>query len=328
MTGAFGNLGRSVVQELHARGQRVRAFDLPTRANRAFARKWPGLKVVWGDLTCAEDVERAVQDVRGIAHLAGILPPLAERKPALTRAVNVEGTRLLVEHALRVQADLPLVFASSCSVYGPGAGARGMASGTSPTEASDVYTATKLEAEALVTASTLSWVILRIGAAVEASAAATDLVVLRMMFEVRADNPIELVHSADVARAVASAVETPAVYRKVLPIGGGKSCQLTQRQLLAASFGVLGVRDLPASAHGRADYYTCWLDTEESERLLRFQQHDFADIERDLAKRFVLLRPFRPLLGPLVRLGVLRFSGPYRKQPTRSSLRAFIDEGY
>jgi hypothetical protein len=61
---------------------------------------------------------------------------------------------------------------------------------------------------------------------------------------------------------------------------------------------------------------------------LRFQRHGIADIERDLARRFAWLKPLRPVLGPIARFGLLRFSGPYTEQPQRASMRAFIDEGY
>lgn len=328
VTGAFGNLGQSVLLALRSQRKRVRAFDLPSTKNRAVAAKFPDIEVVWGDITRRGDVARAAQRIAGVAHLAAVLPPLAERKPELTRAVNVEGTRLLIEEVERAVGCVPFVFASSFSVYGPSAATRGFASGSSPTEASDTYTETKLAAEASLQKSQLSWVILRIGAAVEASAGATDPIVLRLMFEVDPENPIELVHGADVARAVVRALDVPEAYRKVLPIGGGQSCQINQRRLLEETLFVIGVRNLPRSVHGRAPYYTCWLDTGESQRLLDFQHHDLSDILRDLEKRFALLKPFRFLVGPLLRLVLLQFSGPFRKQPERSTLRSLIDAGY
>ncbi len=327
VTGAFGNLGRSVVAKLLSEGHRVRAFDLPSPKNRRAARALAArVELVWGDLQRVPDVERAIRNVDAVAHLAAILPPMSERKPQAARAVNIEGTRNLVRAAERVRPELPFVFASSCSVYG--AGVRGLATADSFTEASDVYTETKLAAEAILRSSPLAWVILRVGAAIEASAAATDPIVMRLMFEIDPENPVELVHGKDVANAVVRAIEVQGAHRKILPIGGGPSCRLRQRELLELSLGSLGLGTLPASAFGRARYYTCWLDSEEAQRLLAFQEHDLATIERDLAVRFGRLRPLVSLLGPLVTRSLLLLSGPYRKQPARPSLRALIDAGY
>lgn len=329
VTGAFGNLGRSLVRRLVGDGWQVRAFDLPTAANRRAAQRLPAAAVpCLGDLTRALDVEGAVAGVDAIVHLAAILPPLAERHPELARAVNVEATRILIDAAVAQRGDLPFVFASSCSVYGPEQAARGVARGDSPTQATDVYTQTKLAAESMVRASPLGWVILRLGAAIEGSAAATDPIVLRLMFEIDPDNPIEVVHGEDVARAAARALLVPAVQRRILPIGGGDSCRLTQHQLLEASLAALGVGGIPGRAFGSAPYYTCWLDSSEAQELLGYQQHDFDQIRAALAARFGLARPLLRPLAPLLRHGLLRLSGPYRGAPSRPTWRALMEAGY
>jgi UDP-glucose 4-epimerase len=329
VTGAFGNLGRSVVKRLLREGQRVRAFDLPTRRNRRAARAWPNeVEVMFGDLTQVGQVERAVQGVDAVIHLAAILPPASERRPELARAVNLEGTRRLIAAAQRARKDMPFVFSSSCAVYGPSAGARGLAGPDSPTEATDVYTETKLGAEAVLRESSLAWVILRLGAAIEDSAGATDPIVLRLMFEIDPDNPIELVHGEDVATALVRATQCEAAYRRILPVGGGPSCRLKQRDLLNMSMGVLGIGPLPDSAFGRAPYYTCWLDTQQAQQLLRFQEHDLSAIQRDLAARFARLRPLTAWSAPLLQRALLLLSGPHQGRPPRPSFRALIDAGY
>lgn len=329
VTGAFGNLGRGVVRRLVRDGLRVRAFDLPSAANRRAARLLPsGVEVCLGDLTRPGDVARAASGVRAVAHFAAILPPVSERRPALARAVNLEATRSLVEAAARERDDMPFVFPSSVSVYGPSQRERGLAGGDSPTEATDAYTETKLAAEAVIRATSLAWVIFRVGAAIEASPAATDPILLRLMFEIDPTNPVELVHGADVARATSRALVVAAAQRRILPLGGGPTCQLTQREMLEATLGAIGVTRLPDSAFGRGSYYTCWLDTAESQRLLDFQRHGFADIHRDFAARFARWRPLLGLAAPVVRLGLLRLSGPHRGAPPRPTLRDLMDAGH
>lgn len=329
VTGAFGNLGRSVVAKLVREGQRVRAFDLPTPANQKAAKALPaGVEACLGDVTKDEDVARAVSGVDAIVHLAAILPPVCERKPAAARVVNIEGTRRMIAAAMREKPDMPFVFSSSYTVYGTNDGTTKLVKTDTPTVATDTYTETKVAAEAMLLESTLNWVIFRVGAAIEGSASATDPIVIRLMFEIDPNSPIELVHGEDVATAMARAVITEGAYRKMLNLGGGPSCQLRQRDLLTATFEVIGVRNLPDNAFGTAPYYTCWLDTEESQRLLRFQEHDFAAIRADLEKRYAALRPFRAVVGPLIKFGLLRFSGPYQGQPSRPTWQALMDAGY
>lgn len=329
VTGAFGNIGRCVVRRLVQDGFRVRAFDLPMPATQRAARDLPdGVDTCFGDVTRGGDVARAVCGVHAVAHFAGVLPPVSERKPSLTRAVNLEGTRALVQAAVRERADMPFVFASSCSVYGPSQRERGLARSDSPTEVTDVYTETKLGAEAILRASSLAWVILRVGAAIEGRAWATDPIVLRLMFEIDPANPIELVHGEDVALATARALVVSDAHRKILPIGGGATCRLTQRQLIETTLASIGVTDLPDSAFGTGAYYTSWLDTDEAQRLLDFQKHDFARIRDAMDARFARWRPVVRLVAPIVRFGLLRLSGPHRGAPSRPSWQALIDAGH
>lgn len=333
LTGAAGNLGSSVARRLVADGHRVRAFDIPSPRNRrvleALHRKHPDLvELCFGNITHDADVEAAARGVDGVAHLAALLPTASERNPAATRAVNVEGTRRLV-HALEASGRaVPFVLSSSCSVYGPDQPARGIAGPDDPIIGTDAYSNSKVEAEALLRSSSLAWVILRIGAAIEGSAAVTDALVMRLMFEVNPENPIEVVHGEDVATAVVNALFRPEAHRRVFPIGGGPSCQLTQRELFATTLDLLGVGEFPANAFGTSPYYTCWMDTRESQRVLGFQSHDIEAIKRDVAARVGPFGPLVRLFGPLTRRFLLRYSGPMRGDPARPTWQELIDAGY
>ena len=64
LTGAFGNVGSSALDELLERGHQVRCFDVKTRENVKAARKIKGkAEVFWGDLRHPEDVNAAVEEV-------------------------------------------------------------------------------------------------------------------------------------------------------------------------------------------------------------------------------------------------------------------------
>jgi nucleoside-diphosphate-sugar epimerase len=329
LTGAFGNLGRSTMHALLGEGHEVVAFDLPTRANRRHAARVPdGVEVTLGDVTRSEDVRRVMRGVDAVIHDAAVLPPTTERQPELARRVNVGGTMLLIEAAEAERRNLPFVFASSYTVFGPRDPRSPFAHADDPIVATDVYTETKLACEARLRASSLSWVILRLAAAIEGAAQVTDTIALRMLFEVREDSPVELVHGKDVASAQARAVSTAAAYRRVLLIGGGQRCRTTNRGLVELALAPLGLGSLPREAFGSAAYYTCFLDTEESQRLLDYQGHDLAAIGQDMSRRIGSLRPVLRVFAPLMRRVLLSFSGPFRKAPAHPSWKALIDAGY
>ncbi len=71
LTGAFGNIGVSTLDELLRQGHQVRCFDVPTRKNRKTARRYrKSIEIMWGDLRDQEAVTRAVQDQQITIHLA------------------------------------------------------------------------------------------------------------------------------------------------------------------------------------------------------------------------------------------------------------------
>ena len=120
LTGAFGNLGGHTVRELLRQGYTVRAFDLPTPANRKAARAFGDrIEVIWGDIRDADAVRQAAAGQDVVLHLAAVIPPISDEKPELARQVNVDGTRNVVA-ACRAQPTPPrLFFASTFDLYGP-----------------------------------------------------------------------------------------------------------------------------------------------------------------------------------------------------------------
>ena len=302
-TGGYGALGRRVIRELSARGHRVAAFDRPTPRTRLLAARTRALAhTVWGDIRDPDAVREAVRGQAAIIHLAGILPPSSERSPHLAEQVNVGGTRNLLS-ALEESPSprRPLfVFASSVAAYGPGQRSEGapLRTADDPLTPVDAYSRSKATCELLVRESSVPWTILRIGVAVDPTAPAAALEVFRQLMATHPANRLETVDPSDLALAIANALETPAARGRILLIGGGPRCQIRQRDLLGAITDGLGLPALPDSAFGALPFYTDWLDTSESQRLLRYQRHDFETFRRELA---TLLRPARLLLGPVRR---------------------------
>jgi hypothetical protein len=134
------------------------------------------------------------------------------------------------------------------------------------------------------------------------------------MFELPVDVRFEVIHPADVALALTNAVSAPAVWnrRALLLIAGGPSCQTTYGQFLDGMLTTLGVGPLPPAAFSKQDYPTDWMDTEESERLLRYQRHSLEDIRAQIRGLLGWRKALLPLVRPFVRRTLLRQSPYYQ----------------
>ncbi len=100
VTGAFGNLGSYVIAELLRQGHAVRCFDVRPQTRKKKAAHFPGLvEVAWGDIRNEKLIRQVAQGQEVILHLAAIIPPASDENPDLTRSVNIEGARNLLEAA-------------------------------------------------------------------------------------------------------------------------------------------------------------------------------------------------------------------------------------
>jgi dihydroflavonol-4-reductase len=115
VTGASGFVGRHVVSALVARGASVRAFDRRPAPSS-------DVEFVAGDVLDADAVGRALEGCDALFHLAAVYS-YARRDTALMESVNVEGTRVVAEAAVR--AGVPrIVHTSTCATCGPVPGRR------------------------------------------------------------------------------------------------------------------------------------------------------------------------------------------------------------
>ncbi|MNK83347.1 3 beta-hydroxysteroid dehydrogenase/Delta 5--_4-isomerase [compost metagenome] len=136
--GSAGFIGKSLVQRLSEHG-------IPTRwmvASRAKAPALPGVEVLEGDLYREEDLAQAMH---GVTHVVPLVSILRERPGQRFEHVHVESTRKILAEAQR-QNVAKIVLTSAL-----GASYR----------ASSRYLSTKAEAEQLVKASGIPFVILR-----------------------------------------------------------------------------------------------------------------------------------------------------------------------
>ncbi|MBI3159394.1 MAG: NAD(P)-dependent oxidoreductase [Chloroflexi bacterium] len=313
VTGAFGNLGLHTLSELVRRGQRITAFDLDTRRNRRAARSFgTGLKVVWGDIRRGEDLSPAVTGQDVVIHLAALIPHLSvtgkksEEHPELAEQVNVGGTRNLIERMEGQPRPPRLILGSSLHVFGHTQHLPPPRRASDPVNPVEHYARHKVEKERMVRASRLQWSIFRFAAALP-----LRLILDRGMFEVPPGNRIEYVFGPDVAVALANGVESEEVWGRTLLIGGGARCQFVYRDLMNRILETAGVGGFPDEAFTTVPYSTDWLDTEESQRLLDYQNHTLDDYIRELRARLGGWRNVAVALRPLARWWLLRLSPFY-----------------
>jgi nucleoside-diphosphate-sugar epimerase len=137
VTGGSGYLGETVVRRLRARGDRVRVLDLVDNGDR------PGdVEFVRGDVRDAGTVARALEGIDVVHHNVAQVPLAKDREKFWS--VNVTGTQLVLEEALR-QGVRKVVLVSSSAIYGvPDANPVTLATVPRPQEA---YGRAKLEGE-------------------------------------------------------------------------------------------------------------------------------------------------------------------------------------
>jgi nucleoside-diphosphate-sugar epimerase len=302
LTGAFGNVGTSTLQELVKQGYSVRCFDLKTKANEQVARRFKGqIEVMWGDLRRPDDVAAAVRDQEAIIHLAFIIPKLSvtgvesEARPDWAREINVSGTQNLINAMKALPAPPRLIFSSSLHVYGRTQHLTPPRTISDPVVPIEHYAHHKIKCEQMVKDSGLKWAILRFGAVLPLAMKLDP-----GMFDVPLNNRMEYVHTRDVGLALANAVSSDQVWGKTLLIGGGPSCQLYYHEIVEKILGAMGLGALPEEAFGTMPFCTDWLDTTESQSLLNYQRRCLDDYVQEMAallgyRRF-LIRIFRPIV--------------------------------
>ncbi len=301
ITGAFGNVGLYTLKNLLNGGHKIRVLELKNKNNLKIfddlqKNNGNGIDVVWGDITDITSVRRAVKEQEIIIHQAFIIPALSEQKPNWAWEINVEGTRNLLRAAVEEEVKAKIVFTSSVSVFGETQDQKPPRKMEDQVKPTDNYSHHKVVCEQLVRISGLKWTILRLGAVLSPSLCEID----PMLFSVSLNNRIELVHAADAGSALANAAVSEEVWGKTLLVGGGKKCQMLQRDFITRVLDEVGLGMFPEKAFSSRPFYTDWMDTSESQHLLKYQEKDLddflAEIRRILGVRRYLIRAVKPII--------------------------------
>ena len=314
ITGAFGNIGSSTTENIIAKNEadlKITCFDVKNEINLKKSLKFESkVETIWGDLRNYEDVKNAVRGKDIIIHLAFILPPLSEVKPDFAYAVNIGGTKNILDALKEQNSKAKLVFASSVSVYGPSLSGQSPRNASDPVAATDNYTSHKLECERLIKESGREWVITRF-AVVPPLAIGSKFDPL--LFEIPLDARIEFVHTRDVGLALANILRCGSCAGKILLIGGGKKCRIYQKEFISRFLETVGIGMLREDAFSKKPYYTNWMDTDESQRLLHYQTRTFDDYLAEIKKTMGFKRYITSIFSPIIRRSLLSKSRYYKR---------------
>jgi nucleoside-diphosphate-sugar epimerase len=244
LTGASGTVGREVLKQLSGSAEdiEITVLDLKSTRNTSFYKNYKHINVIFGDISRKEDVIPACRNKDFIIHLAAIIPPLADKMPALAEAVNINGTKNLVECTEQYSPEAFFLYSSSISVYGD----RNkdpwikVSDPLSPSKR-DEYARTKIEAEKIVTGSRLNWTIFRLTAIMGIGNHKPSA----LMFHMPLDSHLEIATPGDTARAFVVALNhREELNRMIFNLSGGRECRIDYEDFLSRSFDIFGLGKL------------------------------------------------------------------------------------
>ena len=105
LTGATGNMGWAGFKELYKKRDRfkIRILARPSKKNIRKLKEYsndPAVEIIWGDLTCYEDVRAGVSGADYVLHVGGMVSPAADYFPEKTLAVNTKAAENVAKAVL------------------------------------------------------------------------------------------------------------------------------------------------------------------------------------------------------------------------------------
>lgn len=275
LTGASGTVGFAALRMLVDQGvHEIIVFDLETRKSKKLLEKYKSrVKLIYGDISNKENIEKVCSNIDVVIHLAAIIPPLADDNPELAYRVNVTGTKNLVESLEKKSPQAFLVYSSSVAIYGDRLKNPDIYT-TDPLKPSigDEYAKTKIEAEQIIQQSKLKWTIFRLSAIMGSH----NHEVGKLMFHMPLDTPLEITTPADTGKAFVNAVDhTSELDHLIFNLGGGEKCRIIYRDFLSESFRIsgLGELDFPEYSFAEKNFHCGYYeDGNKLEEILHFRQ--------------------------------------------------------
>ncbi len=277
LTGACGAVGHHAIPMLIEQGHDVTVFELKNKKNINQLNIYKDkVRIIFGNITDRQLVFEICKNQDAVIHLAGVIPPKADRDPKLTYKVNYEGTKNIVD-ALKAQSYGFLLFASSISVYGDRVEDYQIRV-TDPIRFSqdDYYAQVKKMTEDMIITSGIEYAIFRLTAIMDKPQ------IDPLMFHMPLDTKVEIASARDTARAFVLALNKKNELRnQIFNLGGGESCRCLYRELLQGCFEIYGLnyKHLDEKAFAQRNFHCGYY-------MDGYQLNDILDFRRDTLKTY------------------------------------------
>ena len=148
VTGGAGYVGSTLVNDLVKSGYKVRSLDAmffePNQENKFFRND--SVEFVVGDIRNNELMEKCLDGIDCVIHLAAITGPLCDKSPNSTRQINEHATKDFVK-LCKEKGVKRFFFASTCSNYGSNLS---VVNEETPVNSLSLYSETKVELESFI----------------------------------------------------------------------------------------------------------------------------------------------------------------------------------
>lgn len=303
ITGAFGNVGKAVIEEAYKRSHEVIVFEVDNKKNRKVAQKYRNKikHVTFGDIRNFEDIKEALHNCDAVIHLAAIIPPLSKKLRELTMDVNYGGTVNLVNAIKETKQRIPLIFTSSASVMGPTQLQEKRVSRNDPLVITGNYEESKIKCEEFLKENADNYLVFRLAGVLPTFSVLSVMNAFPLMeeiFDMHPDMRLEMIMAVDVATALVTGAEKlktcSTEKNQAYILGGGEKngWQLRGREFLSRLFGSLSL-PVPDPKYFTQDintYHLDWYDTREAQQEFAFQNHSLDDFFTQIKKTFRLVK--------------------------------------
>lgn len=322
LTGATGAMGGEVLAHLleSKNNYAIRVLARNPGKARSFFKSLlkkgkDRITLVQGNITNADDVACLIEGADYVIHCAGVIPPKADHNPQNTIAVNLGGTKHIVDAIKNSgrQEEIKLVYISTVAVYGNRDYHHPWCRMGDPVMGSayDYYSATKIKAERYVIESGLAhWVVLRQTAVYHKYFLANNMND-GLMFHTCWNAPFEWITDRDSGVLLEHLVDydlehkLEGFWRNDYNIGGGASCRETGYDTFNSGFGLMGASaekffephwNIPRNFHGV--WYT---DSDVLDKWLNYRSESSKDFWKRMAKQLWYYKLGRLVPAKLIR---------------------------
>lgn len=286
VTGAAGTIGLQVIRFLLSEGKyEITALDLKTKhVYKRLKKLRKRINIVYGDVNDSIIVDSLVKSHDVVIHLAGVLPPFANVRDDLCKAVDYNGTVCIVDAIKNYNPDCLLLYASSTSVYGYQENSEEISVNTKcNVDNYDYYSSYKLKAEEYITKQIKKYSIFRLAYVLG------DPGCESLIYNIKPSTNLEVVSAEDAGYAFVCAIDFEKdVVGKVFNLSGGEKFRTVYKDYLLNVFKTYGLSIrffstfLCAEKNFFGGFYS---DGDELENILHFRSKNL-DVYYNLLEKY------------------------------------------